>query len=376
MSKDAAAAMIGDIRIKRQGGKVKNGAKSFAIMRLAKIKTLGNMGASLQHTFRERETPNANPDRRDDNEILVGGKRALDVLASWQTRAPEKIRKNAVHGLEYFVGGSPEKMKLMNRDEQDQYFRNALAWIEKRHGDKNILSAVIHRDETTPHMTVMTIPLDAKDKLNARAFVGSRAQLSELQTEFATQVGAEHGLERGQLRSTATHQRVQRVYGALNERPLAVELPERASGGFLGRGRETDAEYRQRLSWAASDALEGVKMAYAEDFEALTLRNRILEGRVRDNEHFARQHEAREKEFKQKERDFENTTRRFDDLLAAYTALGREGELKKTLQDYYSKQAALAQRATPEVAREPVIKNREPTVRRAKTIEWDDGFEL
>lgn len=117
-------------------------------------------------------------------------------------------------------------------------------------------------------------------------------------------------------------------------------------------------------------------MAYAEDFEALTLRNRILEGRVRDNEHFARQHEAREKEFKQKERDFENTTRRFDDLLAAYTALGREGELKKTLQDYYSKQAALAQRPTPEVAREQLIKNREPTVQRAKITEQDDGFEL
>ncbi len=48
----------------------------------------------------------------------------------------------------------------MTRDEQDAYFRRALEWIEDRHGKENVLSAVIHRDEATPHMTVMTIPLD------------------------------------------------------------------------------------------------------------------------------------------------------------------------------------------------------------------------
>lgn len=79
--------------------------KSFGIMRTAKIKTLGNMGASLQHSFRERETPNADPDRTSDNTILVGGDNSKDVLAAWKDQAPEKIRKNAVHGLEYFIGG-------------------------------------------------------------------------------------------------------------------------------------------------------------------------------------------------------------------------------------------------------------------------------
>ncbi len=33
----------------------------YAIIRHAKIKTLGNLAASAQHTFRERETPNADP---------------------------------------------------------------------------------------------------------------------------------------------------------------------------------------------------------------------------------------------------------------------------------------------------------------------------
>ena len=74
-------------------------ARSFAILRCAKIKTLGNMGASLQHTFRERDTPNADTRRTPDNTILVGGDNSQAVLNAWKERAPEKIRSNAVQGM-------------------------------------------------------------------------------------------------------------------------------------------------------------------------------------------------------------------------------------------------------------------------------------
>ena len=105
------------------------GKKSFGIMRVAKIKTLGNMGASLSHTFRERETPNADPERIKNNTVLVGGTTTKEVLADWHYRAPEKIRSNAVHGLEYFIGGSPEKLQSMSKEDQDAYFKDALDWI-------------------------------------------------------------------------------------------------------------------------------------------------------------------------------------------------------------------------------------------------------
>lgn len=41
----------------------------------------------------------------------------------------------------------------------------------------------------------------------------------------------------------------------------AVSLPERRKGAFLGLGAETDAEWRQRASEAASDALRGIQAA-------------------------------------------------------------------------------------------------------------------
>lgn len=239
--------------------------KSFGIMRTAKIKTLGNMGASLQHTFRERETLNADPDRARDNMVLVGGDNSKDVLAAWKARAPEKIRTNAVHGLEYFIGGSPEKMKSMTKDEQDTYFRDALSWIKDRHGKENVLSAVIHRDETTPHMTVMTIPLDDKGKLNCRSFVGNKRALSDLQTDFAATVSEKHGLRRGIKGSTARHERVQRVYGAYMSGESAVALPERVRGSLLRGGKESDAAWHARATEAATDALHGFQMKMREE---------------------------------------------------------------------------------------------------------------
>lgn len=244
------------------GGRVQYApARRFAILRCAKIKTLGNMGASLQHTFRERETPNADPTHRTENTVLIGGTDSAAVLDAWRARAPEKIRANAVHGLEYFVGGSPEALKAMSRDQQDAYFRDALNWLKTRHGAENILSAVIHRDETTPHMTVMTIPLDQQGKLNARALVGSRQQLSAMQTDFAKVVGQAHGLQRGLEGSRATHERVKRVYAHISDPEASVSLPERRRGGFMGRGGETEAEWRERATEAVTEALAGVQHA-------------------------------------------------------------------------------------------------------------------
>ena len=262
MSRSRAHAdegLVSEIRLRLERGRVRQ--PRFAILRCAKLKKPANLAASLQHTFRERETPNADLKRRHDNTILLGPDTSEAVLNAWRARAPEKIRANAVHGLEYFIGASPEAMHAMSRPEQDAYFRDALDWLKERHGAENILSAVVHRDESTPHMTVMTIPLDEHGKLNARALVGNRHKLSAMQTDFAKEVGLEHGLERGLERSQATHERVQRVYAHTMAPEAAVALPERQKGHFLGLGGESDEDWHHRASEAATDALRGAQLA-------------------------------------------------------------------------------------------------------------------
>ena len=242
---------------KPQPGGPANGS-GFVILRTTKIKTLGNMGASLQHTFRERETPNADDARRTQNQVVIGPENSQEVLDAWKANAPEKVRKNAVVGIEYLVTGSPDAMARMSRSEQDEYFAKSINWLKTRHGAENILSAVIHRDETTPHLTAMVMPKDARGKLNARHFLGGSQKLSKMQSDFAERVGKSHGLIRGVQGSKATHQRVKSYYAALNRAETeTIQVPARQKGGMMGRGGESAEEYRQRISSTVNAVVRG-----------------------------------------------------------------------------------------------------------------------
>lgn len=300
-----------------------DGTRSFAIMRVGKIKNLGNMGASLQHTFRERETPNADAARLKNNTILLGGETSKGVLASWKARAPEKIRSNAVHGLEYFVGGSPGKMHAMSREQQDAYFKDALDWIKDRHGAENVLSAVIHRDETTPHMTVMTIPLDDRGKLNCRSFVGNKKALSDLQTDFADKVSERHGLKRGLKHSKARHVRVQRVYGHMND-SNGIELPERIRDGLLNRRGESDEAWRARATKVATEALKGAELRMENDLRDAGARMQVAATMVENLQVLAENYKAALDEVEEK----------LERLTASLELAGMAKDVNKALTTY------------------------------------------
>ena len=236
--------------------------RRFAVLRVAKVKTLGNLRGAAKHMFRERETHNADPDRLGDNEIWIGADGAEAVAEAWATRAPERIRKNAVHALEYLVTASPEALGAMSRSEQDSYFAQSLDWLCKRHGEENVLTVVVHRDETTPHLTALVIPLDERGHLNARSFTGGKMLLSRMQTDFAETV-ADWGIERGIHRSNARHVSIREYYAQVNTRPAeTLDLPEPDRGGFLGRGRETPEGYAERLRETAGDQYTHLQRNY------------------------------------------------------------------------------------------------------------------
>lgn len=252
-----------------------NPDKHYAILRVAKLKTKGSVAAALSHNLRERETLNADKERFHENTILKGADTVQGGLQAWDARAPEKVRINAVHGLEYFVGGSPDRINAMSRTEQDAYFSKALEWFEEKHGAENVISAVVHRDETTPHMQIIVIPLDERNKLNARALVGGKDNLRQLQTNFAEQVGLEFGLQRGIERSNARHHTIKEYY-ARAQMLLKddLTLPERRVSGDLGSTSETDEEWRQRASEVAIDQIYSVNAHLVE--ENIRLNRKIL----------------------------------------------------------------------------------------------------
>jgi hypothetical protein len=277
----------------------------YAIIRMQKLKSVVAVRRSLQHSYRDQDTPNADPERAQTNTHL-GALSSANALEKFNAALPDKIRSNAVLCVEFLVTASPEKMKEMTKEQQNAYFDAALQFIEEKHGWQNVICAGIHRDETTPHMYAYVVP--KKDgKLNCRAFYGEKDALSKLQSDFAEHVGKKHELERGIKGSKAKHTSIKKFYADLNKtadlpklkHPANVPLPATK----LLEGKE---DYAKR-------ALDGYKQAILKDF--VTLRQRA--GLNATN---AQKALESEKTAKALERELEKARKSFEALQAKHNA--------------------------------------------------------
>lgn len=187
---------------------------AYAILRTAKLKSFGEIGGSLSHNYRTRPTPNADPTRTADN--AHSSPTPFSVMDGIKQRLPEKTRSNAVLCVEYLITASPEWSGWQDQKQEADFFKRSVEWLEKRHGKENVIATSIHRDETTPHLIAYVVPIDSKGKLNAREFLGGRAKLSKMQTEFHSKV-KDLGLDRGLEGSKAEHKTIKEFYAELQE---------------------------------------------------------------------------------------------------------------------------------------------------------------
>lgn len=110
-----------------------------------------------------------------------------------------RTRKDSVMMVETLITASPEFMNSLPPKEQKAYFTMALDFISERVGEKNILSAVVHMDERTPHMHLCFVPITPDNKLSAKTILGNQKSLSEWQTAYHERMSSRwNQLERGQ----------------------------------------------------------------------------------------------------------------------------------------------------------------------------------
>ena len=190
----------------------------YAIMRCSKLKTSGGVAASLQHNFRERETPNANPELTPNNKHLHATS-TDEAMGKLRELLPAKRRKDAVLAVEYLMTASPEWWKTATPQQQDAFFSRSMEWLADKYGTANIFAATIQLDEKTPHLSAFVVPITPDGRLSAKEFIGNRHLMRNDQTSFAEKV-KDLGLERGIEGSKARHQRVQQHYGLLNRAPF------------------------------------------------------------------------------------------------------------------------------------------------------------
>lgn len=207
---------------------------AYAIMRCAKLKSMGNVGASLKHCFRERETLNADAQKTPDNEHSESVK-SSEAMGKLRELLPEKRRKDAVLMVEYLMTASPEWWKTASADQQAEFFKQSRAWLDDKFGAQNVVVATVHRDETSPHLSAFVVPLTKDGRLSAKDFIGNKAQMSLDQTTYAQRV--QHlGLERGLERSGARHTPIREFYGRVGSPILktpGIDVPDPSMGERL-----------------------------------------------------------------------------------------------------------------------------------------------
>lgn len=175
---------------------------SYAIVRVQKFKASAVRGIQF-HNRREKDSrtnPDIDKSRTPQNVALIDcpDYRAAiaDRLSTLKTS--RAVRKDAVVMAQVLVTSGPEFFKDMPLEKQQAFFRQSLDFIADRYGKDNILSAVIHMDEKTPHMHVDLTPI-RDGRLTAKT-IFTRAELGNLQTDFARDVGQQYGLKRGESR--------------------------------------------------------------------------------------------------------------------------------------------------------------------------------
>ena len=120
---------------------------------------------------------------------------ALDLLT--------KVRKDAVLMCSFVVGSDRVFFSRLSPLEQQQFFVDCTRFFAERYGEDNIISAVVHMDETTPHLHLNLIPI-ADGRLCAKQLF-DRNELQKLQSDFHSVVGKKWNLQRGKEGSQAKH---------------------------------------------------------------------------------------------------------------------------------------------------------------------------
>jgi len=190
---------------------------NFAICRTAKLKTWGNIGGSMGHTYRQSGmAPNADPKRLGKNRVLVGtpGDGTADIRKRIDSLGKEP-RSNAVLVVEHMLTMSPEWAVGKTKKQIDHWAKENVKWLQKRYGKDNVAHAVLHMDETTPHIAAFVVP-EVNGSLNARELFGGRQKMTELQNSYAEAM-APMGLQRGLEGSKARHQTVKNFYATVNQ---------------------------------------------------------------------------------------------------------------------------------------------------------------
>ena len=260
-----------------------------AICRVAKVKGAGSIAGKSAHNYRLTEVPNADPQRRHLNEEYINtyNQLAPAIDDRIQEVGIQRIRQDAVKGMEFILTASPEAFKRNEVGQVTEDYRSS-KWVTanldfmKRQYGPNLVAFTLHQDEKTPHIHAVVVPITPDGRLSAKELFNPKT-LRQLQTNYALAM-QEFGLERGIEGSRARHVQMKHIYGLQQQerqsieqdlkplqapsQPLTIDNPSMLDLLNLERWKreqeaKINAEYNRRLSEVKEVAEKAQKAAVA-----------------------------------------------------------------------------------------------------------------
>lgn len=207
----------------------------FVVLHIQKPK--GNDSGTTAHIERTVSPANANPERTHLNKEFIEFSDGVDNRTQAIQHRIEnagikrKISHNQVRALQIMLSGTPEDMqRIQNTGKLDEWCKDNIEWLQDTFGQENLISAVLHMDEKTPHIHATVVPIvtgerrkvkEAKKKEvepNKKTYrkksietvrlctddVMTRENLERFQDTYAEKM-QKYGLERGIKGSEARH---------------------------------------------------------------------------------------------------------------------------------------------------------------------------
>ena len=162
---------------------------SYLVLHMDKFKRESLRGIQ-SHNMRERRS-HSNPDirhERSGTNYELHQPAESDYSRAVQARIaslnlPKAVRKDAVVLCGLIVTSDLPFFARLPPEEQRRFFEESRDFLTRFVGQENVISAMIHMDEKTPHMHFLHVPVTPDGRLNANA-IYTRESLRRLQSEL------------------------------------------------------------------------------------------------------------------------------------------------------------------------------------------------
>ena len=249
---------------------------SLLVLHMDKFKKDAVRGIQ-SHNRRERES-HSNPDidySRSVGNYDLCGNTSSKYAEAIQNRIDDllmvkAVRKDAVHMCGLIVSSDTSFFTRIGKDETRRFFAEAAAYLTDFVGRENVISAMVHMDEKTPHMHFLHVPVTPDGRLSANS-IYTRASLKKLQTDLPSYLQSrgfdiQRGVEQkpGAAKKHLDTREFKQQQEALDRLILESEEVARNSRQIINELEQREEELKKSLKEYERQAEEAEKILQGE----------------------------------------------------------------------------------------------------------------